>query len=89
MGKKASCQLLIFTRILTANGFLPSGSSSSIRHNTQIHISHKITHHAKKKTQYTMLHKNKGHNTQQCNAKNIKAILVAGFNGLRVCDKVQ
>jgi hypothetical protein len=38
--------LLLF--ILTANGFLPGGSGSTIRHNTQ-HKSQKITQHAQTK----------------------------------------
>jgi hypothetical protein len=41
--------LLLF--ILTANGFLPGGSSTTIRHITQVtHTSHKITHHTQKNT---------------------------------------
>jgi hypothetical protein len=36
--------LLLF--ILTANGILPGGNGTTIRYNTQIHISHKITHTA-------------------------------------------
>jgi hypothetical protein len=33
----------------TANGFLPGGSGTTIRHSIKIHISHKISHHAQTK----------------------------------------
>jgi hypothetical protein len=36
--------LLLLLFILTANGFLPGGSGTTIRHNTQ------ITHHARQNT---------------------------------------
>jgi hypothetical protein len=40
--------LLLFS--WTANGFLPCGSATTVTYNTQIHISHKITHHFKQNT---------------------------------------
>jgi hypothetical protein len=47
--------LLLF--VLTVNGFLPGGSGSTIRHNTQItHITQNNTPHLNK-TQHTKLHK--------------------------------
>jgi hypothetical protein len=35
--------LLLLLFLLTANGFLPSGSGTTIRHNMQIYISHRVT----------------------------------------------
>jgi hypothetical protein len=34
--------IIVIIIIITANRFLPSGSVTTIRHNTQIHISHKM-----------------------------------------------
>jgi hypothetical protein len=45
----------------TANGFLPSGSGTTIRHNTKMHISHKISHHAQTKHSSQSYTNNKGH----------------------------
>jgi hypothetical protein len=46
---KATMLLLLF--ILTANGFLPGGSGTTIRHNTQItHIKQNNTQHSNKAT---------------------------------------
>jgi hypothetical protein len=47
---------LLFT--LTANGFLPGGSGTTIRHNTQ------ITHHPKTKHITQNYTNNEGHTTQ-------------------------
>jgi hypothetical protein len=41
--------IIIYLLIWTANGFLPGGGGTTIKHNTQIHITYKITHHAKRK----------------------------------------
>jgi hypothetical protein len=46
--------LLLFN--LAGNGILPGGSVTTIRHNTKIHILHKITQ-LSNITQYTKLHK--------------------------------
>jgi hypothetical protein len=46
-----------------ANGDLPGGSGTTIRHNTQIHISHKLTHHAQTKHNILSYTNNKGHIT--------------------------
>jgi hypothetical protein len=40
----------------TANGFLPGGSSTIVRHNIKIHITQNITPRSNK-TQHTKLHK--------------------------------
>jgi hypothetical protein len=49
--------LLLLLFILTANGFLSGGSSTTIRHNTQItHITQNNTPHLNK-AQHTKLHK--------------------------------
>jgi hypothetical protein len=42
--------LLLFLFILTANGFLPGGSGTTIRHNTQITHITQITHHTQTDT---------------------------------------
>jgi hypothetical protein len=44
-------------------GFSPGGSGTTIRYNTQIHISHKITHHAQTKHNTQNYTNNKGHIT--------------------------
>jgi hypothetical protein len=53
MELKWANQLLTFSDIiiiiiyLNCKSVLPSGSGTTIRHNTQIHIPYKITHHPK------------------------------------------
>jgi hypothetical protein len=42
--------LLLFLLFDLKMGAIPGGSGTTIRHNTQIHISHNITHHAQKNT---------------------------------------
>jgi hypothetical protein len=54
--------IIIYLFILTANGFLPSGSGTTIRHNTQI-TSHKTTHHSQTKHSTQNYTNNKGHYT--------------------------
>jgi hypothetical protein len=51
--------------ILTANGFLPGGNGTTVRHNTQMtHITQNNTPHSNK-TQHTKLYKQqKAHYTQ-------------------------
>jgi hypothetical protein len=49
--------LLLF--FLTENGFLPGGSGTTIKHNTQ--ISQKITYHAQTKHSTQNYTNNKGH----------------------------
>jgi hypothetical protein len=53
-------QLLLFK--WTANGFLPRGSGTTLRHNTQ-HIPKKITHHAQTNHSTQKCANNKGHTT--------------------------
>jgi hypothetical protein len=49
--------VIIIIIIKTANGFLPGGSDTTIRHNTQIrHITQNNTPHSNK-AQHTKLHK--------------------------------
>jgi hypothetical protein len=43
------CRFIIII-IITAIEILPCGSGTTIRRNTQMHISHKIIHHAQKNT---------------------------------------
>jgi hypothetical protein len=47
----------IITIYLTANGFLPGGSGTTVRHNTQ------ITHHTQTKHSTQSYTNNKGHTT--------------------------
>jgi hypothetical protein len=47
----------------TANGVLPGGSGTTIRHNTQKYTTHKTTHHAKTNTAHKSYTNNKGHIT--------------------------
>jgi hypothetical protein len=55
--------LLLLLFILTANGFLPGGSGTTIRHNPQIaHIKQNNTPHSNK-TQHKKYANNKGHIT--------------------------
>jgi hypothetical protein len=69
--------LLLFN--LTANGFLPGGIGSTIRQKTQVHVSHKITHHAQTKHSIQSYTNNKGHIAHnEYNAKKIKVIPVTG-----------
>jgi hypothetical protein len=44
-------------------GFIPGGSGTTIRHNTQIRISHKITHHSQTNHSSQSYTNNKGHST--------------------------
>jgi hypothetical protein len=55
------CVFLLLLFILTANGVLPSGSGTTIGHNTR--ISHKITHHTQAKHGTQNYTNNKGHTT--------------------------
>jgi hypothetical protein len=41
--------------------FSSGGSGTTLRHNTQIHVSHKITHHAQTKQSTQSYTNNKGH----------------------------
>jgi hypothetical protein len=43
--------------------YLPGSSGKTLRHNTQIHILHKITHHAQTKRRKQGYTNNKGHIT--------------------------
>jgi hypothetical protein len=69
-------------------GFYPVAVVLRImRHNTQIHISHKITHHAQTKQSTESYTNNKGHITQnEYNTKKSKAILVTDREGLLGCE---
>jgi hypothetical protein len=49
--------IIIYLFILTANGFLPGGSGTAIRHNTQ------ITHHSQTKHSTKNSTNNKGYTT--------------------------
>jgi hypothetical protein len=50
--------------------FLPSGSGTTTKHNTQIRIPHKITHHAQRKHSTQRYTNNKAHITHnEYNAK--------------------
>jgi hypothetical protein len=75
--------LSIIITIWTASGVLPCGSVASIRQNTQIHISHKMTHHTQtnQSTQsYTV--KDTLHTMNKMRKKS-KAIPVAGRGWLQ------
>jgi hypothetical protein len=48
-GRLLSLIIFILIFIWTANGALAGCSGTIIRHNTQLHISHKTTHHAQSK----------------------------------------
>jgi hypothetical protein len=68
--------LFIYLFILTANGFLPGDSGTTIRHNTQ-HTSHKITHHAQTKHITQNYTDNKGHSTHnEYNANTITTTII-------------
>jgi hypothetical protein len=68
--------IIIIIIILTANRFLPGGSGTTIRHNTQ-HTSHKITHHAQTKYSTKSYTNNKGHTTHKdYNANTITATTI-------------
>jgi hypothetical protein len=60
----------------TANGFIPGGSDTTIRHNTQ-HTSHKITHHAQTKHSTQNYTNSKGHTTHiEYNANTIPTTVI-------------
>jgi hypothetical protein len=64
----------IFFLISTANVFLPGGCGTTIRHNTQIYISHKITHHAQTMHSTISYTNNNEHVTQ--NEQNAKKKII-------------
>jgi hypothetical protein len=65
--------LFIYLFILTANGFLHSGSGTTIRYNTQITlITQNITHHAQTKHSTQNYTHNRGHTTH--NEHNVNTI---------------
>jgi hypothetical protein len=69
----------------TANGFLPSGSSTTIRHNTKIHIVHKISHHTQTKHSTQSYTNNKGHiSHDEYNTKKLKLSLQQAVEAYRV-----
>jgi hypothetical protein len=73
--------LLLFN--WTANGILRSGTT--VRHNTQIHISHKITHHAQTKHSTQKYTNNKGHITHNAyNTTKVKLSLQQAVRAYRV-----
>jgi hypothetical protein len=54
---------IFFLCTSTPNGGFPGGSSTTIRHNTKIHISHNITHLAQTKHNSQSYTSNKEHIT--------------------------
>jgi hypothetical protein len=64
--------LLLFN--LTANGFLPGGNGTTVRHNTQKYMSHKITHYAQTKHSIQSHTNNKGHISHTHNEYNTKKV---------------
>jgi hypothetical protein len=70
---KASIYLLF---ILTANGFLPGGSRTTIRHNTQITHIKQNTHHAQTKQSTQNYTHNKEHTTHCEQLQLYKLILI-------------
>jgi hypothetical protein len=66
--------LLLFDR--DAKGFLLRDSDTALRHNIEVHISHKISHHAQTKHNTQSYTKNKGHNAHnECKTKKVKPSL--------------
>jgi hypothetical protein len=61
---------LLLLCIWNENGVLPGGSGIAIRHNTKIHISHKITHHAQSEHSTQSYTNNKRHITHNEYNKN-------------------
>jgi hypothetical protein len=63
--------IIIYLFILTANGFLPGGSGTTIRHNTQ------ITHHTQTKHSTQNYTINKGHTTHnEYNANTVTTTII-------------
>jgi hypothetical protein len=61
LGRHFIIIIIIYLVSLSANGFLPRDSGTTIRQHTKVHISHNITHHAQTKLSTQSYANNKEH----------------------------